>query len=57
MIHSLLGIAAVIFVIWLVLVVFGHVAGILVNLLWILIAIAVIWWVLSFVLGRGRSRV
>ena len=57
MIHSLLGIAAVIFIIWLVLVVFGHAAGILVNLLWILIVIALVWWVLSFLMGRGRSRV
>jgi len=56
MIHTLLGIAAVIFVIWLLLVVVGHVGGFLVNLLWILILVALVWWIVSFVMGRGRGR-
>ena len=33
MIHSLLGIAAVIFVIWFIFVVFAHTGGVLINLL------------------------
>ena len=52
MAHSLLGIAAVIFVIWLILAVFAHAGGFLVNLLWILILVALVWWVLSFLSGR-----
>jgi hypothetical protein len=52
MIHSLLGIAAVIFVVWLILVAFAHVGGFLINLLWILILVALVWWVLSFLAGR-----
>ncbi len=54
MIHTLLGIAAVIFVVWLLLVVVGHVGGVFINLLWILILIALIWWLVSFFTGRSR---
>jgi hypothetical protein len=54
MIHTLLGIALVIFVVWLLLVVVGHIGGFLINLLWILILVALVWWLLSFVTGRGR---
>lgn len=52
MIHSLLGIAAVILVIWLIFVVFAHTGGVLINLLWILILIALVWWAVSFFMGR-----
>ena len=55
MIHTLLGIAVVIFVVWLLLVIVGHVGGALINLLWILIVIALVWWLISFLTGRGRS--
>ena len=54
MIHSLLAIAVVIFVIWLLLVVVGHAGGFLINLLWILILIALVVWVVNFFMGRGR---
>jgi hypothetical protein len=54
MIHTLLGIAVVIFVVWLILVLVGHVGGALINLLWILILIALVWWLVSFISGRGR---
>ena len=56
MIHTLLGIAVVIFVVWLILVLVGHVGGALINLLWILILIALIWWLVSFISGRGRRH-
>ncbi len=55
MMHSLLGIALVIFIVWLVLVVVAHVGGTLLNLLWILILIALIWWLISFFTGRRRT--
>lgn len=55
MIHSLLGIAFVIFIVWLLLVVVGHVGGALINLLWILILVALVWWLISFFTGRSRS--
>ena len=55
MIHSLLGIAAVIFVVWLIFFAFAHTGGILINLLWILIVIALAWWAVGFF--RGRSSV
>lgn len=54
MIHLLLGIAVVIFIVWVALVLVGHVGG-LVNLLWILIVIALIWWLVSFFAGRRRA--
>lgn len=56
MFHALLGIAVVIFVIWLLLVLVGHIGGTLINLLWILIVVALIWWLVSFLSGR-RGRV
>lgn len=56
MIHTLLGIAVVIFIIWILLVLVGHIGGALVNLLWILILIALIWWLVSLFTGRrGRT--
>lgn len=54
MIHTLLGIAVVIFIVWILLVLIGHVGGFLINLLWILIIVALVWWLLSFFMGRGR---
>ncbi len=56
MIHTLLGIAAVVFVVWLLLVVVGHVGGALINLLWIVILIALVWWLISFISGRSGGR-
>ena len=53
-IHTLLVIAAIIFVVWLVLLLIGHVGG-LINLLWIVILVALIWWLLSFITGRRRT--
>ena len=55
MIHTLLGIALVIFIVWVFLALVGHVGGALVNLLWILILIALIWWLVSFISGRRRA--
>jgi Fe2+ transport system protein B len=55
MIHTLLGIAVVIFIVWILLVLVGHIGGALVNLLWILILIALIWWLVSFFSGRRRA--
>lgn len=57
MIHSLLGVALVIFLVWLVLVAFVHVAGWAVNLLWIIILVAAIWWLVSFFSGRRGTTV
>ena len=54
MIHTLLGIAVVVFVVWLLLVLVGHVGGALINLLWILILVALVWWLISFFTGRSR---
>ena len=54
MIHTLLGIAVVVFVVWIILVLVAHVGGSLINLLWILILVALIWWLISFISGRGR---
>lgn len=55
MIHTLLGIAVVIFIVWVLLVLVGHIGGALVNLLWILILIALIWWLISFISGRRSA--
>ena len=52
MLHRLLGIAAVILVIWLIFVVFAQTGGVLINLLWILILIALVWWAVNFFTGR-----
>jgi Fe2+ transport system protein B len=55
MIHTLLGIAVIVFIVWLLLVVVGHVGGFLINLLWILILVALIWWLVNFFSGRHRT--
>ncbi len=54
MMHTLLGIALVVFVVWLLLTLVGQ-GGFLINLLWILILVALVWWVLSFLTGRRRT--
>lgn len=51
MIHTLLVLAAIIFVIWLLF----HAAGALVQLLWIVILAAVILWAIGFL--RRRSGI
>ena len=55
MIHTLLGIAVVVFIVWLLLVVVGHIGGALINLLWILILVALVWWLISLFTGRRRT--
>ena len=50
MIHTLLVLAVVLFVLWLVF----HGAGMIMNLLWIIIIAAVALWLLGF-LRRGRG--
>ena len=55
MIHTLLVIAFVIFIVWLVLVAAVHVASWGIHLLWILILVALIWWAISFLSGRRRA--
>lgn len=55
MIHTLLGIALVVFIVWLVLVAAVHVAGWGIHLLWILIILALIWWAFRFLTGRRRA--
>jgi hypothetical protein len=54
--HSLLGIALVIFLIWLFLVVVSHILGWLFNLLWIVIVIALILWLFRVIFGRRRRQ-
>ncbi|HEU5346200.1 MAG TPA: hypothetical protein VFU60_17765 [Ktedonobacterales bacterium] len=52
----LLGIAAAVFIIWLVFTLIGGVVHILINLLWIIIVAAlVIWLVRAFVGRRNRA--
>jgi len=55
-IHTLLVIAAIVFVVWIVLLLVGHIGGTLINLLWIVILIALVWWLISFISGRGGRR-
>ena len=54
--HSFLGIALVIFLVWLVLVLLGQALGWIIHLLWIFIVLALIWWLLTAVFGRRRRR-
>lgn len=54
MIHTLLVIALAIFIIWLILFAVVHVVGWGIHLLWILILLALVWWLVSAVPGRGR---
>ena len=45
MLRTLLGIAVVVFVIWLILTLVGAVLGGLIHLLWIVILIALVLWI------------
>lgn len=54
--HSLLGIALLIFLVWLVFVIITNILGGFFHLLWILIVIAFIWWLVTMVSRRGRRR-
>ena len=51
MIHLLLGVAVVLFIIWLVF----HAVGAIIHLLWLIILIALALWVLGLVRGRSRA--
>jgi hypothetical protein len=51
MIHALLVLAAILFILWLLL----HAAGALLNLLWIAIIVVVVLWLLGFARRRGRT--
>jgi hypothetical protein len=51
MIHALLVIAVVLFVLWLVF----HAAGVLVNLIWLVIIVLVGLWLFGYVRGRSKS--
>ncbi len=52
MIHTLLVLAVILFILWLLF----HATGALLNLLWIAIIVAVVIWLLGFARGRGRTR-
>lgn len=54
--HSFLGIALVIFLVWLALALLGQALGWIIHLLWIFIVLALIWWLLTAVFGRRRRR-
>lgn len=54
--HSFLGIALVIFFVWLALALLGQALGWIIHLLWIFIVLALIWWLLTAIFGRGRRR-
>ncbi len=53
--HSLLGIAILVFLVWLAFVVVIHVVGWFIHLLWIIIIVALIWW-LFHIFSRRRNR-
>lgn len=55
MIHLLLVVAAIIFVVWLILHIAGAVLGGALNLLWILIVVALAIWLWRMVTGRNRT--
>ena len=52
MIHALLVIAAVLFVLWLLF----HAAGAMVNLIWIAIALLVVFWIVGLLRGRSTTQ-
>ena len=54
--HTFLMIALAVFVIWLLFVVVGHVIGWFIHLLWIVIILALAWWLFKAVFGGGRGR-
>ena len=51
MIHTLLVLAVILFVLWLLF----HSAGMIMNLLWIVIIAVVVLWLLGFLRGRGGA--
>jgi hypothetical protein len=51
MIHSLLVLAAILFVLWLLF----HAAGTLVNLIWLAIIVLVVLWLVGFIRGRSST--
>jgi hypothetical protein len=55
MIHTLLGIAVVVFLIWLVLTLVGAVAGGLIHLLWIVIIVCLAIWLFRMLTGSRRG--
>ena len=57
MLRTLLGIAVVVFAIWLILTIVGAVLGGLIHLLWIVILIALVLWVWQRFVVRRRSDV
>lgn len=56
MIHTLLGIAVVVFIVWLVLTLIGAVAGGLIHLLWIVILVCLGIWLFNVLTGSRRGR-
>lgn len=52
--HSLLWIALVLLVLWVVARVIGFVAGVALNLLWIVALVLLVMWLFSFITGRRR---
>lgn len=57
MLRTLLGIAVVVFAIWLILTIVGAVLNGLIHLLWIVILIALVLWVWQRFVVRRRSDV
>jgi hypothetical protein len=55
-IHTLLGIAVVVFIVWLILTLIGAVGGGLVHLLWIVILVCLAIWALQYLTGSRRGR-
>jgi hypothetical protein len=51
MIHTLLGLAVVLFIVWLLF----HAVGGLVNLLWLGIVILAVLWLVGFMRGRSAT--
>ncbi len=51
MIHTLLVLAVILFILWLLF----HATGALLNLLWIAIIVAAVLWLLGFARRRGRT--
>ena len=51
MIHALLVLAAILFVLWLLF----HATGVLINLLWIAIVVAIALWVIGAFFRGARS--
>jgi hypothetical protein len=52
--HFLLWIAILLFVLWIAARVIGFVAGVALNLLWIVALVLLVMWLFSFISGRRR---